>query len=311
MYKAQILADSISPHGHRLTTFEVTYPRFVHAELLTHRTLSRNSASSRAIPVKKMLDAIKEDPVLPVWWGKNQSGMQAKEEVKGTARTLSEKYWLEARNSAVSYVETLGMFDLHKQISNRITEPWMWITVIVTATEWKNFFALRCHPDAQPEINKIAVMMRDLYKRSVPMELAIGDWHTPMILDTDEDLDGPIFVDAAATFFPARVLVSTGRTARVSYLTHEGNRDPLADTELALRLADAKHWSPWEHAATPFDTDEVTLIKDLEKGIMQNWSTKGLHSTLNLGRADALWFSGNFRGWHQARKFFGTEHGRV
>ena len=160
-YDAKIVADSVSEVGDRLTTMEVTFPRMVLAEFNTHRVFSRNSASSRAIPVEKQLQRIMDDPFIPVWWGRKQSGMQADHELEGDGLVQAKAEWLAARDSAVGHVQRLLELGLHKQITNRLLEPFMWHTVIVTATEWSNFFALRANPMAQPEIRVIAEMMRD------------------------------------------------------------------------------------------------------------------------------------------------------
>lgn len=238
-YSAKILADSVGPNGVRLTTWELTYPRFVHAELMTHRLFSRNSASSRAIPTKKLMTQIRKDPALPVFWGKNQSGMQAREELGYITFQIVRFLWLQLRWGALLGAWMLTKLGLHKQIANRILEPWMFITVIVTATEWDNFFKLRCHPDAQPEIGHIAKWMKAEYFRSVPRELKAGQWHLPM---TQEDED---FKSWGAD--PKKV--ATARIARVSYLTHDGKRDLFKDTELHDGLVKSGHWSPFEHVA--------------------------------------------------------------
>lgn len=242
-YEARILADTINTCGNRLTTFEVTYPRFVHAELMTHRMLSRNSASSRAIPVQKMIDRVLSDPVIPIWWGKNQPGMQANEELEEKERDIVRWHWLDARDNSVAAARQLSKDGVHKQIVNRLLEPWMWITVIVSATEWDNFFHLRCHPDAQPEIRKIADMMQDLYKRNIPITGSYGYWHTPLIQPDEEFL-----------YTEDRIKVSVGRCARVSYLTHDGKRDLQADIDLCDKLIASGHWSPFEHVARALTT---------------------------------------------------------
>lgn len=214
---------------------EVTYPRFVHSEFMTHRMFSRNAASSRAIPIKTLIKQVVEDPVMPVWWGKNQSGMQAPEELGFLDKENAGFNWLLARDEAVARVEKLVKIGLHKQIANRLLEPWMWITVIVSATEWINFFTLRCHPDAQPEIQKIAYMMRDLYRESEP-EFRIH--HLPL----KQPEDNGIMIEDM-------MKICVGRCARVSYLTHEGKRDPQADIKLHDQLLANGHWSPFEHVA--------------------------------------------------------------
>ena len=140
MYKCEILADSLSPQGHRITTYKVTYPRIIHAEMCRHRILSRNSASSRAIPFKKMLKMVQEDPFIPIAWQKDHKGMQ------GTEYLTNEELkwnWLEARDNAVKIARTLSDKDCTKQLCNRLLEPFLWHTEIITGTEWDNFFELR------------------------------------------------------------------------------------------------------------------------------------------------------------------------
>ncbi len=257
MYECEILADSIGPSGKRLTTVCVTYPRFVHSELLTHRMFSRNSASSRAIPNEKLRQRIIDDPAMPVWWGKNQSGMQAREELEYyepkeingvriiSMRDTAKKAWLEARDKMLEVSEQLANIGLHKQLCNRLIEPWMPITVIISATEWENFFRQRCHPDAQPEIRVAAEAIRDAMAKSVPQRLDAWEWHLPLIRDEDRIAPPP---DGVITY-DQLVPLSVARCARVSYLTHDGRRDPKADLELYERLIANGHWSPLEHAA--------------------------------------------------------------
>jgi thymidylate synthase ThyX len=238
-YYAKVLADSIGPHHHRLTTLEIEYPRFVHQELLTHRALSRNSASSRAIPVNTMLDRIVSDPVTPVYWGTNQKGMQAGEEIDRLKQEEAKAHWLAARDECVARSICLSALGVHKQIANRLTDTWMWMRVIVSATEWENFLALRVHPDAQPEIRKIAVHIGRALRDNQPRECQSGDWHIPLVgFPGDEVLDPETLRK-----------VAVGRCARVSYLTHDGRRDPEADVRLHDQLLEAGHMSPFEHVA--------------------------------------------------------------
>ena len=260
MYSTKIIADSISPVGKRITTFELTYPRFVHSELMTHRLFSRNSASSRAIPVKKMLDQIRNDPALPQFWGKNQAGMQAAEELDGPELESVKRMWLRGRNVAVVVAEALMEFGLHKQIANRVTEPWMFITVLVTATELDNWFKLRDSEFAQPEIAWVAREMRRVQNESVPKQLLVGEWHLPLLDDEDmldverlcDQIGGPDVVETAKR-------VSAGRCARVSYLTHDGVRDLKQDIDLAEKLTKSGHWSPLEHQAQALENPEIRV----------------------------------------------------
>jgi Thymidylate synthase complementing protein len=285
MYQAKIILDSVSPFNYRLTTFTLTYPRFIHSEFMTHRIFSRNSASSRAIPVNKTLDTIAINPVIPVEWGTAKSGMQAGAETEHSQ--LAEKIWLDASKQMISIAEKLSgkvainnegeivsdddplaiKLNLHKQIVNRILEPWMWMTVVCTSTDYDNFFALRCHPDAQPEIQKLAYMMKDEYEKSIPQKFNAGEWATPFIQDDEQDLN-----------IELKKKISVARCARVSYLTHEGKRDYNKDLELYDRLINGSgsgHWSPFEHVAMATDG-----------GVS----------------------SGNFNGWVQLRKFFHQEY---
>lgn len=271
MYSTRILLDSLAPCGQRLTTWELTYPRMVHAELMTHRVFSRNSSSSRAIPIEKMIAAVQDDPALPKWWGKNQSGMQAREEMSGEALTEVQLLWLEARDEMVAKTQRMSELGLHKQLANRLLEPWMFITVLVSATTFSNWFHLRDHPDAQPEIAWVARSMWAQINAATPKRLDEGDWHLPFITDEDRAVYDVLELKK----------ISVGRCARVSYLTHEGIRDPLKDIELHDRLASGPltgnpgHWSPFEHVARALEHPAP---------------------------------SGNFRGWRQYRKEFRDEH---
>ena len=270
-FSARVLLDSVSPGGIRLTTMEVRYPRFVHAEVMTHRVFSRNAASSRSVPVRKMIDAVRADPAMPVWWGRNQSGMQARAEIDDAARAVAEAEWRAALADALAHAERLVAADvnLHKQLVNRLLEPFAWITVILTATEWTNFFAQRAHEDAQPELQHVATLMRDARDASSPEPVELGEWHTPLLAD-DERSSLPL---------DARLQISVARCARVSYLSHDGTRDHARDIELYERLLGGGangHWSPFEHVATPL--------------------------------SDRDGWSGNFRGWEQFRKRFPQEN---
>jgi thymidylate synthase ThyX len=269
-FSARVLLDSRAPSGARLTTLEVRYPRFIHSEMMTHRAFSRNAASSRAIPIKKMIAAVREEPALPVYWGRNQTGMSAREAIAPEVETQARAEWHAALDDALRHAERLAAkdIDLDKQLVNRLLEPFAWITVIVTATEWSNFFTQRCHPDAQPEIKHIADMMLAAYRASTPAAVALGRWHLPLIQDDERELPDDELCK-----------LSVARCARVSYLTHDGKRDRAKDLELFDRLVDGGangHWSPFEHVATP--------------------------------AADAAAHSANFIGWQQFRKRFPQEH---
>jgi thymidylate synthase ThyX len=239
-YAARVLLDSLSPSGVRLTTLEVTFPRFVLAEFNTHRVLSRNSASSRAIPTNKLIERVVNDPVVPLEWGRNKAGMSA-DDVLGEAESdEAQGVWLSARDAAVEHARRLLALNVHKQELNRVLEPFLWHTVIVTATEWDNFFALRCSAAAQPEIRAAAVAMREALAASRPATVALGKWHLPLV--QDDERNQPI---------DSQKKISAARCARVSYLTHDGRREIGKDLDLHDRLRADRHLSPFEHVATP------------------------------------------------------------
>ena len=293
---AVILADSISPAGKRITTFQLRYPRFIHAELMTHRLFSRNASSSRAIPVKKMIEDLRRDPAMPVYWGSHQPGMQAGAELTGINLKDAKNYWIDAMNLAIGEAEKLVELGLHKQIANRILEPWGHINVVVTATDYANFYALRCHKDAQPEIKVLADLMQAAQAASEPILLQPGEWHLPYITAQDwADMHklrkiGRITRDEPSYHEKAMQLVriSVARCARVSYLTHDGRQTTLdEDMGLYERLVGGMplHASPAEHQATP---DSMYKAHRGDK-----WNFPREH--------------GNFTGWRQFRKMLPGE----
>lgn len=241
MIEAKIIADSVNKDGKRLTTFVVKYNRYIIAELGTHRMLSRNSASSRAIPVSKLLRAVYDSPAKPVSWGINVSGMQAKGELNGWRRWLAENIWVLASYFAISCAWLLAKLSVHKQVTNRLLEPWCWTTTIISATEWANFFNLRCHRDAQPEFQELAYKMLEAYVASEPKLLQDGEWHLPF---ADQYLDENLSIEE-------KLKIVSARCARVSYLNFEGDIDHNKDYDLHDKLigGETVHASPTEHAA--------------------------------------------------------------
>jgi thymidylate synthase ThyX len=271
-FKAKIVLDSINPHnGVRLVTSELTYPRFIHAEFMTHRVFSRNAASSRAIPNSKMIKHVTETPAIPIYWGKSKRGMSANQELE--SQEDAEKIWLAAKDEMIARACQFRDMKLHKQIANRILEPWKYITVICSATQYSNFFALRDHGDAQPEIQYLARLWKHALDESIPVE---RQWHIPYIQDDEQDLNLEI-----------KKKVGAARCARVSYLTHDGVRNIEKDLALHERLLTGSghgHWSPFEHVAEATDL----------KGTYYNFATKEFEeSPIRCG---------NFHGWIQYRK---------
>lgn len=286
-YQAKILKDSINHLGTRLVTFEVTFPRIVLAEKNTHKMLSKNSASSRALPVTKMLEMVKTNPYIPEKWGQNQSGMQAYKDVLPEKAVEAEKEWLLARDFAVQQAEKLLKIGIHKQTTNRLLEPFMWHTVICSGTEFSNFFNLRNNPEAHPAIQRPAQLMQELYEINEPEFVECGKWHAPLINIGMKDEEKEIIREFGQE---GLMKVSVGRCARVSYLTHDGKRDYHKDIELYDRLISSGHLSPTEHVATPFDPKNENHIN---------------LALLSL-RDKSYWF-GNFKNWVQHRKMIPGE----
>lgn len=272
MFEAKVIKDSINVKGNRLTTLQISYPRFIHAEAKTHRIisncgeeyiiltqdegfmsdpmLSRNGSSSRAVPVNKFVKEVRENPAMPIHWGKNQPGMQAREEndslvtVHDKVMTVQDS-WKYAGSLMADVAEAMAAAGYHKQITNRLLEPFQWMRVIVTATEWDNFFQLRDHADAQPEMELLAKLMKQAIAESAPNALLPGEWHLPYVTKRE-------YYGLKSCHMHILKQISTARCARVSYLTHDGNKpDEDKDIKLHDSLVNSTpiHASPTEHVA--------------------------------------------------------------
>lgn len=277
MIKATTIADSISPKGIRLTTFEFEYPRFIHSEVMTHRMLSKNAASSRAIPIERMLETIKTDPAMPIHWGKNQSGMQSKEELVGIEKETAVEGWLMAMHDACYHSDFLAKGGLHKQVANRVTEPFQTMKTVISGTEWANFFWLRDHPDAQPEFQRLAQSAKAAMDISIPELLQPGEWHLPYVT---EEMKANLKLEDAR-------IISASCCAQVSYRRLD---DTLEKAKMIFdRLVNTSpvHASPVEHQATP--------IPDLVG--FEVWPNGVTH----MKRDRSKW-SGNFQEWIQFRQ---------
>lgn len=241
--KAEVILDSMAPSNSRLTTICATYPRFIHSELMTHRMFSRNAASSRAIPVDKIIALIETSLAMPIHWGKNQKGMKAEIELNSIIALQAQSVWMDACRNAINSAKHLVELGVHKQITNRLLEPFMHMTTIITATEWENFQRLRNHKDAQPEIKELAVQIDCAMSNSIPVG---REWHIPYLFEDEEKFN-----------IELKLQLSTARCARVSYLTHDGKRDTSKDVELYHQLltgSDVGHMSPFEHQAKALNT---------------------------------------------------------
>ena len=278
---AKIIADSISFDGNRLTTYVLRYPRFIHAEFMTHRVLSKNSASSRAIPFKTMVASVMEDPAIPLAFQKHHSGMQGTEYLVGEEGQEARNKWLQSRDAAVQTATALYEHGVTKQLCNRILEPFLMHTIICSGTEYRNFFALRAHPDAEIHINDLAEKMLKEYNESTPKLLNINEWHIPFGDRFDDDRIASMLRDQHPSSYvteeyirTTKLKIATARCGRISYNSFDGKDDYTADLKLHDRLVSAGHWSPFEHCAQ--------VSADIQIG--------------------------NFKGWKQYRKTFENEN---
>lgn len=313
--KATIICDSIC-NGVRLTTMEVEYPRIIHSEVMTHRMFSRNAASSRAIPFEKMLKQLYGKPVR---FGANQAGMQDSGEHNATISIYSnsihaDSAWEYAKDSAVGFSQAFAEAGYHKQICNRLTEPFQMMKVLISATEWDNFFWLRCDTAADPTLQELARVMELAREDSRPFELRAGEWHLPYLgrsrgfveeIAYFDDFDSE---DAQNYNLEDAIKVSAARCAAVSYRNVDYSLDKSKEVYDRLVGAEKKHGSALEHQATPME-------------VVGRWNTDGNFVHLNapyeawtwqdgvshVDKGGNLW-SANFKQWIQFRKMLPGEN---
>lgn len=285
--KATVIADSVNPNGVRITTMELEYPRFVHAEFMTHRVFSRNSASSRAIPVAKVIEQVRTNPAMPVHWGKNQTGMQAKEQLTGFKLKLVRGLWRLASKVACGFAYTFVKLNLHKQVANRSLEPFQLMKVVVTSTEWNNFFWLRDHADAQPEIKILAQVMKAAMEASTPVELEYDMWHLPYVRQIVgggtqscyDEQNNLIDIEQA-------IKISCSSCAQVSYRKLDTSLEKAETIYQKLVESEPVHASAFEHVAK------------CSNARAEDYDAIGWTHADIFGNA----WSGNFRDWIQYRQ---------
>lgn len=274
-----------------VSTLLLRYPRFIHAEFMTHRVFSRNAASSRAIPVQRLIDDVVNDPVVPLHWGKNQKGMQAAQECDEAVERWNRRSdletpfvdrteaWLTARDNAVSAARALAAAGYHKQLVNRLLEPFVHITVLVSATEWDNFFELRDHKDAEPHIQMLAKEIRACIDTTANIQtLDVGEWHLPFVSAQDR-IDASVLYKSPEAVNQALRYLSVARCASTSYKTVDGYDMTIERAvEIYHRLIGSTpiHASPAEHVCC---ADAVSYPS--------SWATPSQH--------------GNFIGFRQLR----------
>lgn len=240
---AKVIEDSISVYGERFVTLQVRYPRIVHSELMTHRALSKNAGSSRAKPIAAMLRQVWREPACPVEWGAAQVGMQAHTQLSGGRLAAVKFLWQSSAIFAAAHSWGMMKLGAAKQITNRVTEPFQYIDVLISGTDWENFDILRCHPDADPTMRDLAIEIMTAIEMSVPKVLRSGQWHLPYVT-TDERHSLPL---------NDQLMLSVARCARISYAPFDGNPSVAKERERYDKLVGAQpiHASPTEHLATP------------------------------------------------------------
>lgn len=319
-YKCEIIADSKNTFGDRITTFLITFPRFILAEFNTHRMFSRNSASSRAIPFRKTRTSVMEHPFIPINWMKDHKGMQGSEYINNRVKKwMLRQLWLTGRNFSVLIASMLHFFGLTKQICNRLLEPWMYHTCLVTATEWENFFYLRANSMAEIHIQKIAFMMLESYNESVPVQLNQGEWHIPFLKKIDMKLLVEYLREKAkgksnfcqdaflyADITHALRAISTAMCARTSYISvGDAELKSNFEKDIALhdRLRESGHMSPFEHIAMPMDNIQYAQFIRVNP-ILGDYNTIETDKTSK----ESMGWCGNFKGFISYRKLIPNEN---
>lgn len=307
---AKVIADSISPADVRITTFELEYPRIIHSELMTHRVFSRNAMSSRAIPIATMIQQVINNPARPVRFGANQPGMQDKggdHTVQLGAGYTAEEWWQLAALSAAKFAEEFALQGYHKQIGNRLLEPFQRMKTVLTATEFENFWWLRVDKDADPTIYALADEMHKAFTASKPELLKPGQWHTPYVhhsTKVDDSFYGYYVVDD--NDFPVdltekeALAISASCCAQVSYRRLNNTKDKALDIYEKLLSGNKVHASPFEHQATPIQGEFSQYGYDPSvnlPGYPASWEEGITH----VDRHGQFW-SGNLRGWVQHRQ---------
>jgi hypothetical protein len=290
MISAEIIADSYNESmDSRITTFELQYPRFIHAELMTHRVFSRNAASSRAIPIEKVIDMVRDNPAMPIHWGKNQAGMQAKEEIADRDSAIA--LWIEAAKSAASFAVVMKDIGLHKQVVNRILEPYQLMKTVVTSTKFNNWFWLRDHEDAQPEIKELAAKMQDAMRNSPVKALHKDEWHVPYV-NTAREIGILNYYNENGDLIDSLQArkISASCCAQVSYRKNDPSVDKAEKVFDRLINSEPIHASPIEHQATPIIND----VKYFDEYFLK----PGVTAIDEL----RMPYSGNFHGWIQYRQ---------
>lgn len=300
---AKVVCDSISEQGIRLTTFEIEYPRIVMSEFNTHRAVSKNSSSSRAIPVSKMLEHTQNINLKPIYFGSKKSGMQAGDELDGNDLINAKLFWEAALFDAITWATELDELGVAKEVCNRLVEPFQLVKVVCTATDWDNFFNLRLHPDADPNICMLAYKMYEAMQESKPIELKAGEWHLPFVNVGWNGKGEMCYADDDFNFVELEqaIKLSAASCASVSYRI-EGMTLEKADKIFDMLIkAEVIHSSPFEHLATPIVEKEFCFDIPFDGSEVSYRESDSWQEGVTHRNRQGELCSGNLRGWVQYR----------
>lgn len=310
---AEVVKDSINNFGDRVTTFRLHYHRYIHAEFMTHKMISKNASSSRAIPVGKMLQSIQEMPAKPIHWGLNEPGMQANREADGSLAVDGHNLWQMAANWATSVSSDMWMDGkgFHKQIVNRIAEPFSFINVVATGTDWENFFWLRYHADAAPEIAELARCMYEAREASEPLQLWSTEWHLPYV-DQFRDSEGMLqycdYDSESVYSLDEAQKISSSCCAQASYRSLDQSLDKALGMFTRLVGGKPLHASPFEHPCTPFSDLEYNIRNESKLKLKEGLSYIYDDDEVVENMSDIVMYCANFRGFTQYRKMMNGEN---
>lgn len=292
--KARLIKDSKSLTGKRMSTFEFDMPRIILAEANTHRATSKNASSSRAIPLKTAIQNIIDNPFYPVYWGKNQPGMQAKEELQGEDLDRAKMLWGKAIRQNLDVVREFEKLGVHKQISARWLETPQIIKCVTSGTDWDNLLWLRNDEEAQPEYEELAKCIQECFRQSDPELLLVGEWHLPYV-ETKRVGSVLHYIDSNGeelTLEEAK-MISASCCAQVSYRKLNDTKEKAIEIYNKLFSGRKPHMSPTEHQATPISfANSMNLPRDVG-----SWENGVTHMT-----RDGDLCSGNLNGWIQLRQ---------
>jgi thymidylate synthase ThyX len=296
MITSKIIAASKHFHTNKsIVTYEITIPRIILSEFNKHRQLSNNSSSSRAVPISKNIEYVLNNTFIPTYWGANKQGMSADVEITIFKQKISKFLWYSLRNVSILFAKTYEMLGVHKQITNRLLELFTYQKLVVTATDWDNFFWLRNHKDAQPEFKKLAELMLKDYEKIIPEILYEGEWHTPYvdhIRDNNNELQ--YVVNGEIVDLETALKISTACCAQISYRNNDNSIEKANKIFTMLNLDNSDvdsraHSVCAEHQATP----------------IYNTTLQGKGIT-HMNKNGKL-CSGNFEDWIQHRHLFKNE----